>query len=97
MGKISLNSSLTMTEAFDNFIFAKSAQGLTDKTLKSYQSHFKCISNYLDTTIKLNSLAMMFQMVLRWLKVSTMTILAGGRTIKKEIKNGSHYQSINNN
>ena len=53
MGKISLNSSLTMAEAFDNFIFAKSAQGLTDKTLKSYQSHFKCISKYLDTSIQL--------------------------------------------
>lgn len=56
MAKINLNSSLTMAEAFESFLFSKSAQGLTDKTIKSYQSHFKCISNYLDTTIKLNSL-----------------------------------------
>lgn len=56
MAKVNLNSPLTMEEAFESFLFSKSAQGLTDKTLKSYKSHFKCISKYLDTTIKLNSL-----------------------------------------
>ena len=56
MAKVNLNSPITMEEAFESFLFSKSAQGLTDKTLKSYKSHFKCISKYLDTTIKLNSL-----------------------------------------
>ena len=53
MAKVNLNSPLTMEEAFESFLFSKSAQGLTDKTLKSYKSHFKCISKYLDTTINL--------------------------------------------
>ena len=48
MAKINLNSPLTMEEAFESFLFSKSAQGVTDKTLKSYRSHFKCISKYLD-------------------------------------------------
>ena len=56
MAKVNLNSPLTMEEAFESFLFSKSAQGITDKTLKSYRSHFKCISKYLDTTIKLSSL-----------------------------------------
>ena len=54
MAKVNLNSPLTMEEAFESFLFSKSAQGLTDKTLKSYKSHFKCISKYLDTTINSN-------------------------------------------
>ena len=51
MATIKLNSSLSMTEAFESFIFSKSAQGVTDKTIKCYRSHFKSISNYLDTYI----------------------------------------------
>ena len=46
MAKVNLNSPLTMEGAFEGFLFSKSAQGVTDKTLKSYRSHFKCISNY---------------------------------------------------
>jgi len=46
MAKITLNSSsLSLSEAFDNFLFAKSAQGVTDKTISGYKRHFKCISN----------------------------------------------------
>lgn len=47
MARITLNSSLTFAEAFDNFIFHKTAQGVTDKTISCYKSHFKSISNYL--------------------------------------------------
>ena len=56
MARININSSLTMEESFENFIFSKSAQGVTDKTISRYRSHFKCISNYLDTTIPLSDL-----------------------------------------
>ena len=56
MARNRLNSSPTMAEAFENFLFSKSAQGVTDKTLKSYKGHFKSISNYFDTSIKLKSL-----------------------------------------
>lgn len=56
MARITLNSSLTFAEAFDNFIFHKTAQGVTDKTISCYKSHFKSISNYLDTSIELSTL-----------------------------------------
>ena len=52
----SKSPTLTMEEAFENFLFAKSAQGVTEKTLKSYKSHFHCISKHLDTSIELSSL-----------------------------------------
>lgn len=56
MAKITLNSSsLSLSEAFDNFLFAKSAQGVTDKTINGYKSHFKCISNHLDISMDLAS------------------------------------------
>ncbi len=32
----SKSPTLTMEEAFENFLFAKSAQGVTEKTIKSY-------------------------------------------------------------
>jgi site-specific recombinase XerD len=57
MKKLNSNSpTLTMEEAFENFLFAKSAQGVTEKTIKSYKSHFHCISKHLDTSIELSSL-----------------------------------------
>jgi site-specific recombinase XerD len=56
MASINLNSSPSIEEAFESFLFSKSAQGVTDKTLKSYKSHFQCISKRLDTSIKLNNL-----------------------------------------
>jgi len=42
MVQFNFNSpTLTMEEAFENFLFAKSAQGVTEKTIKSYKSHLK--------------------------------------------------------
>ena len=35
MAKININSSLSMEDAFENFIFSKSAQGVTERTLQS--------------------------------------------------------------
>ena len=49
MKKLNSDSpTLTTEEAFENFLFAKSAQGVTEKTIKSYKSHFNCISKHLD-------------------------------------------------
>ena len=58
MAKIKLTSSLSFADAFENFIFYKTAQGVTDKTIECYRSHFKSISNYLDTSILLPNLKM---------------------------------------
>ena len=57
MEKITLNSTkMTVKEAFEYFIFAKNAQGLTEKTIHSYKDHCRCISKYLDTSIALSDL-----------------------------------------
>ena len=52
----SISPTLTMEEAFENFLFAKSAQGVTERTIKGYKSHFHCISKHLDTSIELSLL-----------------------------------------
>lgn len=56
MGKIKLNSSLTFQEAFEDFLFYKQSEGITDKTLSSYRSHFQCITKYIDPSMYLSSL-----------------------------------------
>jgi len=56
MAIIQLNSSLSMANAFESFLYFKTSQGVTDKTLQSYRSHFKSISKYLDTSINLSDL-----------------------------------------
>ena len=48
MMKIPMKTGLSITEYFDDFIIAKQAQGLADKTIKSYKSHLKGISRHLD-------------------------------------------------
>ena len=57
MEKITLNTpKMTIEEAFQYFLFAKNAQGLTEKTIESYRDHCRCISKYLDTSIALSDL-----------------------------------------
>ncbi len=57
MDRITLNSSkMAIEEAFEYFLFAKNAQGLTEKTIHSYRDHCHCISNYLDTSMALSDL-----------------------------------------
>lgn len=41
-----LNLSMTISEAFEAFIFAKSAAGLSDATIKTYRTHFAAISRF---------------------------------------------------
>ena len=53
MEKITLNSTkMTVEEAFDYFIFAKNAIGLTEKTIHRYKDHCRCISKYLDNVLR---------------------------------------------
>lgn len=50
MGKIKLNNAVTMEETFKQFIFSRKTKGLSDKTLESYQNHFRAVMRHLDTS-----------------------------------------------
>ena len=54
--KITMKTSKTMAECFEDFILAKRAQGLADKTITSYQSQFRSISRHLDITTPIEDL-----------------------------------------
>lgn len=55
--KISMKTSLSITEYFDDFIIAKQAVGLADKTIKAYKSHLKGISRHLDVEMPIEELS----------------------------------------
>lgn len=48
MTEITLNTSRTIAETFDDFLHAKRAKGLVEKTLQSYASNFKAMSRHLN-------------------------------------------------
>lgn len=48
--------SASVEERFQQFLSASAARGLSDKTLKTYKTHFHCISKHLDTAVSLTSL-----------------------------------------
>lgn len=48
MSKITLQTSETVAEIFAEFIHAKRAKGLVDKTIQSYVNHFKAVSKHLN-------------------------------------------------
>ena len=54
--KITMKTSKTMKAFFDDFIIAKKAQGLADKTIKSYQSQFRAINNHLDVNVPIEDI-----------------------------------------
>ena len=55
--RLKLNTSaLTMEAAFPRFLNAKTAQGVSDKTLKTYRWHFHCIGKHLDLGITFDAL-----------------------------------------
>ncbi|MBO4734344.1 MAG: tyrosine-type recombinase/integrase [Clostridia bacterium] len=56
MEKIKLNSGATIEETIKDFIISRKSRGLADKTLVSYQSHFKAIARHLDITLDIESL-----------------------------------------
>ena len=47
MKKFKLNSSITLDDAFENFIISKKAKGIADKTVKSYKAQFSRIRFFL--------------------------------------------------
>lgn len=54
--KITMKTSKTMKEFFDDFIIAKKAQGLADKTIKSYQSQIRAVNNHLDVNVPIEDI-----------------------------------------
>ena len=57
MPTIKIKKSLTLEEAFKNFLFFKTTQGLSKSTLDSYKGTLlTCIPKYLDTSILLSDL-----------------------------------------
>ena len=56
MPTIKIKKSLTLEEAFGNFLLIKTSQGVTEATLKNYKSSLHCVFYYIDTSISLNEL-----------------------------------------
>lgn len=56
MGKIKLQTTATIEETFRDFIISKRAKGLAEKTLESYQFHFRSIAKHLDITLEIAAL-----------------------------------------
>ncbi len=54
--KITMETKISIAEYFNDFIIAKKAQGLADKTLKSYKQQFKSLSRHLDVAIPIDEL-----------------------------------------
>ena len=57
MTKLTMKNSVTTTETFDSFMMSRKAKGLTEKTISSYYSHFKCISKHLNIDIPIEDLS----------------------------------------
>lgn len=76
----------TIEEAFDNFILAKKAKGLTDKTISTYFYHFKGISKFIDTGKHIDELTKRdtdsMIALMRNSKLSTNSINSYTRTLK---------------
>ena len=49
-------SRTSINEIFPRFLSAKTAQGISDKTLETYRSHFKCIGKHLDLSLPIQEL-----------------------------------------
>lgn len=55
--KIEINQkNTTFEQLFDNFIMSCKAKGLAEKTILSYQSHFKCIGKYINVSQPIDSI-----------------------------------------
>lgn len=55
--KISMKIGKTVAECFEDFIFSKKAQGLVEKTIKSYRQQFNSLSRHLDVTMPIEVLS----------------------------------------
>ena len=86
MSKIKMQQAVSMEEIFQDFIVSKRAKGLAEKTLESYQYHFKSIAKYLDikqelSEIKRSDLEKMI-VSMRGTGLAANTILSYTRTLK---------------
>lgn len=57
MKKIVMRTSETMTEIFEDFIMSRKAKGLSDKTIRSYEQHFRIIGHHLETNIPIEDVS----------------------------------------
>lgn len=57
MKKIQMKTSTTTAEIFEDFIISRKSKGLSDKTLTTYNHHFKAISHHLDCNIPIEDLS----------------------------------------
>ncbi len=56
MKRITIKNSLAVAETFENFLMAKKAKGLAEKTINTYKQHFSAIKKYLNVDIPLDDL-----------------------------------------
>ena len=56
MKKITIKISNTVKETFGDFIISRKAKGLSDKTLTTYNQHFKAIQRHIDVDIPIDDL-----------------------------------------
>lgn len=56
MNKIKLHEDVTLKTSFQDFLFFKNAQGVTNKTISTYETHLKCVGMYLDTTTNISEI-----------------------------------------
>ena len=55
--RIKMNAStMTLAEVFPRFLASKTAQGVSEKTLKTYRWHFHCIGKHLDLGMSFDDL-----------------------------------------
>jgi len=55
--RIKMNTStMALAEVFPRFLTSKTAQGVSEKTLKTYRWHFRCIGKHLDLGISFEEL-----------------------------------------
>ena len=47
---------LSIEEAFSRCLVSKSAEGLAAKTISTYKSHFRTLSNYFDASLNISEL-----------------------------------------
>lgn len=46
----------TLEKVFERFVIDRTAQGVSEKTLRTYRSHFRCISRHIDNSIVFSSI-----------------------------------------
>ena len=56
MKKITIKIGNTVAETFEDFIISRKAKGLSDKTLTTYNQHFKAVRRHLDVDIPIDDL-----------------------------------------